>query len=692
MAARAEEGPQGVWRNVSQTESYQSISRQPTGRFDDLFALSWNIVTEPQLYKQLIANPYSPSATQVISERFPEQDATMVIQAAVLAEPETAYERNFKVMNREQQAEELYRQIDTSAEMTVRLADYFNAHTDELWNVSADEIYDRLSEVAFGTKDMQQIEQYYSQKQRRGFRLSFVNFIEDMKNLVPYRDQFKDNPKGTAEDLFKIKEVNPQGLEGEVDVETLPIGFVIYVDENDYAKINRKQDIRQVRTAGITYSHIMLPHQINGRLIVIDKGGSTRGVKTPEELDSIRNHELKHVLFSRFNAEFPPLYPAITLGNIDRQHSFADHQRYAGYIKHSLSQEARDEVIAYHYGSGRNDPLSLEAIGGEKWLDHLPIISDHLWLQKDITPEGKKHLYDIYQREFREYMVEAREFQWIARKLSQAADNHEQTGLTKEKAEALLRNTPMDKARRLGVYFGIKPEGIPDAFATDQKELLKNLSKNPDIETLYQVSMTYPPEALPSLLELLNQSDDQVFMYYSLQAVEHILLLDHQRMSPEQLQLIQDSLSSFIEQRTDDAFKVAKNKALILQDVVKRQASHGLSDFVHNKPFSVTVVETLDTPHITQVNQIRKLLNSFEQALVRPGGVQRLIQAGQSSNPLEAWIIVKALRENIQAITPEAKPDLQTMLSHIATEEYKAAEAIVNGLRAEATKLQEELQ
>ena len=61
-----------------------------------LLALSWDIATRPKLYRQLASNPYSLSALQEMSDRFPGFSTADIITAVLLAEPKAAYDRNFQ--------------------------------------------------------------------------------------------------------------------------------------------------------------------------------------------------------------------------------------------------------------------------------------------------------------------------------------------------------------------------------------------------------------------------------------------------------------------------------------------------------------------------------------------------------------------------------------------------------------------
>jgi LPXTG-site transpeptidase (sortase) family protein len=153
-------------------------------------ALSWGIATEPELYWELASNPYRPHALQIISERFPGVGSTDVIRAVIFAEPEGKYDRNFTLLLVDQQEEELRKQKDTTAGIDRRLIQYLEEYAKALRQLPKEILYDSLSKFVFGTNDIKEIEERFSQGQRRSFKLTIVNFIGD--SLVPVSGSQRD--------------------------------------------------------------------------------------------------------------------------------------------------------------------------------------------------------------------------------------------------------------------------------------------------------------------------------------------------------------------------------------------------------------------------------------------------------------------------------------------------------------------
>lgn len=149
-----------------------------------ILALSWNIATEPKLYRKLAPNPYSPTSLQIISERFTDENTNDIIKAIILAEPEGEYDRNFRQFTHTQQEEELTKQNDISAEINERLIQYYKKYAKESSRLPKEFLYNGLSIIAFRTADVREVEKKYSQNQRRDFRLSIVNFIQHLDSLT----------------------------------------------------------------------------------------------------------------------------------------------------------------------------------------------------------------------------------------------------------------------------------------------------------------------------------------------------------------------------------------------------------------------------------------------------------------------------------------------------------------------------
>lgn len=149
-----------------------------------VLVLSWNIATEPKLYRELAQNPYSLRSRQIISERFPDFNFADVVKAVVLAEPEGKYDRDIRQLSKELQDKKLLKQKTISDEINKRLVQYSNKNAKELSLLPQELAYNKLTKVIFGTVDFKKIEQKYAQDQRRDFRLSIVNLIKYNPSII----------------------------------------------------------------------------------------------------------------------------------------------------------------------------------------------------------------------------------------------------------------------------------------------------------------------------------------------------------------------------------------------------------------------------------------------------------------------------------------------------------------------------
>lgn len=148
---------------------------------DHTLILSWNIATEPKLYRELAQNPYSPGALRLILERFPDYAAADIIRAVILAEPEGKYERDFKQLSQELQKEEGYRQAGKTSNISRSLNEYYTAHKQEFRKLSEGSIFESLIKAAFGVNDLKEIEERFTQKQRIDFKLLIARYVQEFE-------------------------------------------------------------------------------------------------------------------------------------------------------------------------------------------------------------------------------------------------------------------------------------------------------------------------------------------------------------------------------------------------------------------------------------------------------------------------------------------------------------------------------
>lgn len=149
-----------------------------------ILKISWNIATEPKLYWELAQNPYSILATRIISEKFPRIDAVDVIRAVAWAEPEGGYDRGFRLLEPKLRKAELRKQKAVSVEINKRLAQFGRKHMKQFSQLPKESVYNGLISIAFGTTDLTEIGQRFSQNQRRDFKLTIIDLIENPRGFT----------------------------------------------------------------------------------------------------------------------------------------------------------------------------------------------------------------------------------------------------------------------------------------------------------------------------------------------------------------------------------------------------------------------------------------------------------------------------------------------------------------------------
>lgn len=683
--------------NLTRVEQYQASRTNAGFPQEDLLALSWRIATQPGLHRRLIPNPYTQESKQTIAESFPGINRSDVVRATILAEPEGEYDRKFKQLSLEEQREMLYQQIDKSASITVRLAKYLQKRPQAFWDMSEGQIYSLLSEVTFGTADPSGIEKNFAQNQRRGFRLSIVNFIEDLKTLKPYREQFDTNPKETVSKIFG-REIN-----GDAEVESLPIGFVIYLRAEDYHKLSPPKEVGDA-PGGTLYEWDVsyFPPELIGKVIIINKD-----FRIPETIKSTRDHELRHMIFASFVAERD--HTLDTAKTLDELHTPQDHKQYSETLRKFFAEYARNEIIAY-FGTGDVDYKFLGQLGGDKWLGHLEKVRNNLWTRDDLTPEQKTSIYALYTGKFADYLGQIREYQWIAQRLFKS------NGLSAEKAEALLQNTPFDKARRLGKYFDVNPDDVPTEINKEQVQAVRKfsididnltkpntgglpLSEQPmdvwvdlmDWDAQSQVRLTYPREAIPSLLKVIEGFSEPDVVDEAVYSTKLILYMHHKEMSQQDLTHIRSALKKMVSERSDDNFTRVKTEAENLIQTIDEVYIQGGVDFVHHMPLIAKVANLMrmpegQSPTVDQISQLIELLKDsdvdiwtkyfkkeyVDNVLMGEEGIPVAIRlaevTGYAGFTIEG---LSVLESNLDKLTPETKKHALAVIENILSRNYK---------------------
>lgn len=164
----------------------------------NVFALTWNIATEPRLYLQLAPNPYSSNSFKIISERFQDINISDVIQAVIWAQPEGEYDKNFKQLPPDRQESEFFRETHETSEITKHLNEFFIQYKHALSLLPDDLVYELLFKTAFKTSNLLEVEHRYAQNQKIGVKLLISDLISQTISLrLKKKHSLVHNPRKT---------------------------------------------------------------------------------------------------------------------------------------------------------------------------------------------------------------------------------------------------------------------------------------------------------------------------------------------------------------------------------------------------------------------------------------------------------------------------------------------------------------
>lgn len=490
---------------LTKIEEYQIKSRSI--RPNDELAYIKYYQTNPEKRSAVLANPFSNNISEHIRQTFGDEDSWIVLRSAIIAEPEGTYEQNYKHLARDEQLQKLYDQIDSSAQMTIRIQKYIEDNLANLDNISAEKLYKELCRIAFVSEDENVIQTQYALSQRRGFRLSIANFIEERNKLSPYRLESSADPKAFAEKYLRNTFI------GNVTMEQLPIGLVVYLNEQDYALIESSDKSPEYTpSSGVTLSDDWLPQELQGKIILLNRGGNKSGIRTTDELASTKGHEIRHIIFRDFHAQQSETYMFDTRRALTRCKTEQDYREVSDALYEDFVEKAKDEVIAY-FSQGEFDE-SYSALRFHQYQWHVKEAETALKQRIDLPQKMRESILESFSSNRRRCFSTIKKVRLVAERM------HSFSGLDHEKAEALLRNTPGTKIHRLARYTGLTEEEIRSGKVikeTDQKAIdgISNLLTVPDYynekwwsdasQSRNLIKKQLPVESLPVLLDAVKE-------------------------------------------------------------------------------------------------------------------------------------------------------------------------------------------
>lgn len=538
--------------------------------------------------ERVMQNPFGDEAVNLMEIVFAPELIFEARIAAVLGEPKKAYDFEFEKLGKEERRDALYREIETSAEATMRLAQYVYEHMDDLWSLSDKELFLELKTLAFNGLSDAEIGETYSRQQRRGFNLAIVNFIQDREILRDYKETIEKSPKERLGEILGI------ALDGPFEFECLAVGLVVYLSDNDWIKFNEINNFDKGTESdyyGKSLSWIKsLPPALRDKVVILHTGGERTGFREKTDIEGTRQHELRHILHSSFTSSAGLLSAHEVSIKIQSAGSIVLlHQEVADQLVNLLGELARDEFIAYNSTGNLKYTPRLVSLGEKNWEEYLEIVGHAV---SEIYPLGKREkIQKIYYGAYAQYLRNIRQYRWV---FTQVMDftriNPGQ--LSSEKAEALLYNVLLNKAKRLGHFLGVEPIAFMDGFYEGMNEMAKDFDRkvqkadrarhvrlfgrklfkthsstqwlawnnNVPFEESYLLTLFHPEEAIPSYLQVLENSNDYYRLEHCLEALKYAVLSTH-TFSPDLHTRINASINKLLydnREKFEEVIKSAK--------------------------------------------------------------------------------------------------------------------------------------
>lgn len=495
---------------LTKVEAHQSAKR---GAVEEIVAGVGYFKENPDIRKTIAINPFNSAARELAGRVDETGNLYGTARNAILAEPGGEYETAFKNLPGEDQKKKLYGQIDSSSEMTIRIQKFIEKNIPEVDKMSDENLYKILIEKAFQTDSEDEVQTKYALSQRRGFRLSIINFLEDRNKLSKYLEEAKADPKAFAEKYLGKK------LNGAVEVELLPIGLAIHLEEQDYAEVEtRDGNIRSIKSKGATLDWGSLPSELKRKIIVLNKGGKETGLVKPDELDETRTHEIRHILFSDFHEQQKTMKMLDTEKALSQCETVEEYLAVSKVLSENFVEQAKDEIIAY-FSTGEFDE-TFNALRLNRYEPHIHEVELSLRKKIDMPGSEKSQILESFNSDRIKCFETVRKIRFVAERLEDQAKNG---SIDRDKAEALLRNTPGVKIYRLAKYVNLTADQIKGDEIINKKdqEIIQELNElvgDPENYTKgwseradkvnNQLSQYQPVGALNPLLAAINKWSD----------------------------------------------------------------------------------------------------------------------------------------------------------------------------------------
>jgi hypothetical protein len=567
------------------------------------------------LQKLLIENPFGEGQEIVTATRFPDMAYVDVIRSAIISEPEGKEDQRIKRIPAEDQKWKIRLKVESSANaisgLTTFVKDNLDANGD-FWIQPIDKVYEGLYKVTFGTTDRQEVQDRIPQKVRRDMQLAIVNTITDYQHLQKYRDAYKKDD-GTFDSKRFVEAVFQTQMEGEVEVQILPVGFhVLLENKDDFGNLRGSKDSGSGGFTVPTFpdgekapldireknSHV--PYDLRGRIIVTNSSAFFLEKDKKEHFD----HELAHVIQLMFY-QANEYYEKRKAGELIQPGNVQEHidelsKEYIRHLRTELVALLYNEYLFRDFHFSKQIDLMQQLKYSEQYA---------LWTSAEVSSAYKNDSNTQMDNAYMNFLQQAKDFSFVVWMLGKYA-REQQNGaalpkgavfnLTLEKAHALLQLTPPEHIKDLVYYLGMDLEEYNQLMEKHERYLVAKLDEkvtevdskahydgdpaDPKFEekftawseigedVLTQIEYSYPQEAIPALLKILDGSNNAGLVKISLYALGNIVQMHHEEMNDADLERIQTTVRSFFEKDYGESGKTyarpAKQRGYELLDEI----------------------------------------------------------------------------------------------------------------------------
>lgn len=412
----------------------------------------------------------------------------------------------------------VFEQLNHAADAVMRVTDYVQTHEAALWDMSDEDLYQRLSSLVF-----QDIQTPLTPNQHMELQLGILNTIQGIHIMAGYRDRLTQSPQQTLDEIFNGSQTTPEeqqrsqsdqrmDLAAFIDIPEItvyPDSIVITLTDEDYINVTGSPF-----SAGATLSYLKgMPKELRGNVIVIPK--SKKNSEGNEyKYEDIIMHERKHAVYRNIFAsvigENVVVASAFTkiphlIARITDETTFQKiYQGIAETIGAYEIETMKNEIISHHHNNNLPRSASAKVNDGLMLESALKSIESNT----ELTPQQSRTLLDLYETAYGNYFVEKLRLVTIAQAL------YTDQKVPTQRAEALLQVATVEQVNLIAEKMGIldrqtviQPAAIPALDIPPQFAVEHNVDIVPTPQEPVELFEIHPFDAVDNASEFVALYD-----------------------------------------------------------------------------------------------------------------------------------------------------------------------------------------